>query len=165
MGAAHGSTQIERIVRNPSRAIRHSPRVNIEVFCPSRCSHSSIEKWPRNIEPLNNSIDGYLAQNRNSTSFYTDKISVKRLPGEIVTDLDPSKRMNFASSVLGESPKFMDFGLSSVNATGKPNSVFPPLPERRACTVWGGPLERRLARVYPWCIICDKNSERDDSVE
>ena len=51
---------------------------------------------------------------------------MKSLPGEVVTDIDPSKRMNFTSFVLGESPKFIYFGLSSVNATGKPNSIFAP---------------------------------------
>ena len=51
---------------------------------------------------------------------------MKRILGEVVTDLDPSKRMNFTSSVLGEIPKLMDFGLSPVNATGKPNSVLAP---------------------------------------
>ena len=34
--------------------------------------------------------------------------------------------MNFASSILGESPKFIDFRILSVNATGKPNFIFVP---------------------------------------
>ena len=49
---------------------------------------------------------------------------MKSLPGEVVTDLDPSKRMNLASSVLSESRKCIDFGLLSFNATGKLKSVF-----------------------------------------
>ena len=51
---------------------------------------------------------------------------MKRLVSEVVTDLDPSKRINLASSVLGKSPKFMDFGISSVNATSKQKSVLTP---------------------------------------
>ena len=53
-------------------------------------------------------------------------MGVKSLPGEIVTDLDPRKRMNLASSVLSKSPKFINFGLLSLNTPGKPNSVFTP---------------------------------------
>ena len=48
------------------------------------------------------------------------------LPGEVVTDLDPSKQMNIANSVLREIEKFIDFGLSSFNAADKPNSAFAP---------------------------------------
>ena len=51
---------------------------------------------------------------------------MKSLPGEIVTDLDTSKWVNLASSVLSESPKFINFGLPFFNATGKPKSVFAP---------------------------------------
>ena len=51
---------------------------------------------------------------------------MKRLLSKVVTDLDPIKRMNFVSSVLRKSQKFMDFRLSSANATVKPNSVFIP---------------------------------------
>ena len=100
-GAARESGHVERIVQTPSRAICNSPGVNVEVFIPSRCSHSSIAKWSRNINPFNTYADGSLAQEINLTSFYTYKISVKRLPGEVITDLDPSKRMNFTSSVFG----------------------------------------------------------------
>ena len=45
--AVSNSAQVERISRTPSgtrRAIRHSPRVNVEVFSPSRFSHSIITK-------------------------------------------------------------------------------------------------------------------------
>ena len=120
------SVQVKRILWTPSRAVRQSPRVAVDVFGPSQCSHYSIAKWSRKIEPFNTSIDVSLVQELNLTSFYTYKINVKHLPDEVVNDLDPSKQMNFASSVLGESPKFMDFGLFSVNVTGKSNSVFAP---------------------------------------
>ena len=125
-GAACGSAQVDRIFRTPSRAIHMKPRVNIEFFSPSRGSNSSFAKWSRNIDPLNTAIDGSLTQEHNSTSFCFDKISAKCLPGEFFTDLDRNKRMNLASSVLGKRPKFIDFGLSSFNATSKPNSVLSP---------------------------------------
>ena len=63
---------------------------------------------------------------------------MKRLPGEVVTDLDPRKQMNFAGYVLGKIPKFMDFGLSYVNTTGKPNSVFAPYTRAEILTGTGG---------------------------
>ena len=132
--AARNSAQVERIVQNTSgtrRDIRHSPRINIKVFSPSRCSHSSIEKWSRNIDPFNTSIDGSMAQESNSASFYTDKISVKCLPGEVVTDLDPSKRMNFAkpSSAKVQSSWILGSRLSMQRVNQTPYS--PPLPERK----------------------------------
>ena len=51
-------------------------------------------------------------------------MGAKSLPGEIITDLDPSKRVKLASSVLSESTKFINFGLLSFNATDKPNIAF-----------------------------------------
>ena len=101
-----------------------TPRVNVEVFSPSCSSNSSFEKWSRNIEPLNTAVDGSPAQESNSTSFCISKIGVKSLPGKIVTDLDPSRWMNLANSILGESTKLIDLGIYSFNATGKPNFVF-----------------------------------------
>ena len=53
-------------------------------------------------------------------------MDVKSLPGEIVADLDPSKRVNLAHSIIRESPKFINLGLLSFNATGKPNIAFAP---------------------------------------
>ena len=106
-GAAFMSAQVDRIVWTPSRDIHMTPRVNIEVFSQSRSSNSSFAEWLRNIEPLNTAIDGSPDQERNSTSFCINKIGVKSLPGEVVTDLDSRKQMNLASSVLGKSPKFI----------------------------------------------------------
>ena len=118
--------QVDRIIWNPSRDIHMTQRVKIEVFSPICGRKSSFEKWSRNIEPLNTSVDGYAYQERNSKYFCIEKISVKSLPGEIITDLDPIKQVNLASSVFSEIPKFIYFGLSSFNATVKPNSVFAP---------------------------------------
>ena len=51
---------------------------------------------------------------------------MKSLPGEIVTDLDPIKRVNLASYVLSEIPKFINFGLPFLNSTDQQKSVFAP---------------------------------------
>ena len=61
--AACNSTQVNRIaVRTPSRAIDNRLGVYVDVFSPSRGSNSSFAKWSRNIDPLNNSVDGSTAQ-------------------------------------------------------------------------------------------------------
>ena len=124
-----------------------TPRVNVEVFSPSRGIHSSFVKRSSNIEPFNTSVDGYPDQERNLTSFCTDKIIVKSLPGKIVTDLDPIKRMNFASSSLRKITKLIDFGLSIFNAKNKPNSVFVPSNQSGELERYGiRNIERQLAR-------------------
>ena len=53
-------------------------------------------------------------------------MGVKSLPGEIVADLDPSKRVNLANSIISESPKFINIGLLYFDATGKVNIDFAP---------------------------------------
>ena len=82
--------QVDMIVLTPSRAIHMTPRVKVEVLSPSRGSNSIFAKWARNIDPLNTSVDGSAAKESNSTYFCIDKIRVKSLPSEAVTDLDPS---------------------------------------------------------------------------
>ena len=51
-------------------------------------------------------------------------MGVKSLPDEIVADLDPSKRENLANFIISKSPKFINLGLLSFNATGKLNIAF-----------------------------------------
>ena len=53
-------------------------------------------------------------------------MGVKSLPGEIVTDLDPSKLVNLANSLISESKKFIILGLLSIDATSKVNTAFVP---------------------------------------
>ena len=72
------------------------PGVNVDVFSPSRSSNSSFAKWPRNIDPLDTSVDGFTSQERNSNFSGIEKVGVKSFPGEIVAGLDPIKRVNLA---------------------------------------------------------------------
>ena len=72
--AACNSAQVDRIFRTSSRAINMTPRVNIEIFSPIRGSNYSFEKWLRNIDPLNTSVDVYAAQESNSTCFCIEKL-------------------------------------------------------------------------------------------
>ena len=124
---ACNSAQVDRIaVRIPSRVIHRAPGVNVDVSSPSRGSNSSFTKWSRNIKPLNTSVDVYAAKERNSNFFCIEKVGVKSLPGEIVADLDPSKLVNLASSVISESPKFINLRLMSFNTTGIPNIALTP---------------------------------------
>ena len=46
-----------------------------------------------------------------------EKDGVKSVLVEIVTDLDPSKRLNLADSVLSKSPKFKSLRIPAVDAT------------------------------------------------
>ena len=112
--------------------------IEIYVSLVVRCIKLSDINWTSNIEPLNTSVDGSEAQESNSVYFFIVKIGVKTLPSEVITDLDPRKRMNLASSVLGESPKFIDFGLSPFNAMGKPNPVFSPSTRAESLKGTGG---------------------------
>ena len=74
--AACNRAQVDRIFRTPNRDIQRTPGVNVEVFSPSRGSNSSFAKWSRNIEPLNTSVDGFAAQERNPNCFCIDKDAI-----------------------------------------------------------------------------------------
>ena len=54
----------------------------------------------------------------------TEIVGVKSVLGEIVADLDPSKRVNLANSVLSESPKFKSLRLPAVDVTDIRNLDF-----------------------------------------
>ena len=76
------------------------------------------------IEPLDTSIHGSTTQERNSDLSCIEKDGVKSVLGEIVPDLEPSKRVNLANYVLSESPKFKSLGLPAVDATDIRNIDF-----------------------------------------
>ena len=94
---------------------------NQEVISPR---NPSIAKRGRNADPFDAPIDGSLAVNGHSTSYFSGVIGLESVPGE-VTNVNESERMNFASnSVLGKTPKFVDLGISPANTEDKLNSVF-----------------------------------------
>ena len=125
--AVYNSVKVDRIATHtPRRAIHRTPGVNIDVFSTSCGSNSSFAKWSRKIERLNNSVDRSAAQERDSNYFCIGKMGVEILPSKIATDSDPNKRGNLVSSILSESPRFINFGLQSFNATDEPNIAFTP---------------------------------------
>ena len=75
---------------------------------------------------MDTSIDGYETQERNSDFSCIEKVGVKSLPDEIVADLDPRIRVNLVNSIISDSPIFMNLGLLTFNATGKPIIAFVP---------------------------------------
>ena len=96
---------------------------NQDIFSPS---HPSIEKRGTNAEPFDASINGLSAVNFHSTSYFSGLITLEAVFAE-VADVNPRERMNFASnSVLGETPKFVDLGMSPAHTTDKINWVVGP---------------------------------------
>ena len=92
---------------------------------------SSIVKRDRSAEPFDARINGSLAKNSDSTSFFSHVVSLEAVSRE-VTEVNASKRMNFTSNpVLGETPKFVDLRLSTVNTAEISIPYSPPLPERK----------------------------------
>ena len=64
--------------------------------------------------------------NEHSTSSFSGVIGVETVSSE-VSDINPRERMNFTSnSVFGETPKFVDLGLSPAHTTDKLKSVIGP---------------------------------------
>ena len=116
MDAACNIAQVDRITVQPG--------VNVYIFSPSRGSNSIFAKWLRKIKPLKTSVDGSEAQERNSNCSGLEKVGVKSLPSGIVADLDPSKRVNLANSIIRKNQKMINFGLLSFDALGKPNIAF-----------------------------------------
>ena len=95
---------------------------NQEVISPR---HPSIAKRGRNANPFDALIYGYLAVNGPFTS-YSGVIGLESVSIE-VANFNAHERIHFASnSVLGETPKFVDLGLSPANTADKLNSVFSP---------------------------------------
>ena len=96
-----------------------TPRVNGIIFSPScdLTKTSSLRSCTGSIEPLDASIHGSATQERYLNLSCIEKRSVKSVLGEIVPDLDPSKRVNLANSVLSESPKFKILGIPVVDST------------------------------------------------
>ena len=89
---------------------------NQDIFSPS---HPSIAKRGRNSEPFDASINSFSAIDEHSTSYFSGVIGVEIVSAK-VTDVNPRKRINFASNpVFSETPKFVDLGMSPAYTTDK----------------------------------------------
>ena len=96
---------------------------NQDIFSPS---HPSIARRGRNAEPFEASINEFLAVNEHYTSYFSGVSGVETVSAE-VADGNPCERVNFASnSVFGETPKFVDLGLSPTHTVDKLKSIFAP---------------------------------------
>ena len=85
-------------------------------------------------EPFDALINGSLDKNSDSTSFSSHVVGLEAVFGE-VADVDTIERTNFLSSpVLGETPKFMDLRVSTINTADKLNSVFAPVSRAEGLT-------------------------------
>ena len=72
---------------------------------------SIVHQEVSNVEPLNTSINEFLAVNEHSTYCFSGVGGVETVSSKVAA-VNLRKRMNFASnSVFGETPKFMDLGL------------------------------------------------------
>ena len=103
-----------------------NPRVNEGIFSPS-CDlkkTSSLQICTGSIDLLDTSINGSTTLERNLKFSCIEKLGVKSILGEIVPDLDPSKQVNLANSVLRECPKFKSLRLPAVDATDIHNTNF-----------------------------------------
>ena len=87
----------------------------------------SIVKTDRSAEPFDACINGSPTKNNDSTSFFSHVVGLEAVSRE-VADVDENKKKEFASNpVLGETPKFVDLRLSTVNTAEKLNYVFTPI--------------------------------------
>ena len=134
IGSAFKSAGIDRNTLSctlPGRTIRNhsrigTPGVNEGVFSPIRGKIYSFSKWTGDIQTLGTYVHGFATQKMNSDFSFIEKLGVKSLPGEVVSDLEPSIRVNLANYVLSERPKFKSLGISTFDATDIRNLNFSP---------------------------------------
>ena len=98
--------------------------VNEGIFSPSCDTTSRLRSCTGNIKPLETSVHGSATQERNLYFSCIEKVGVKSVLGQIVADLDPSKRVNLANYVFSESSKFKSLGPPAVDATDIRNFDF-----------------------------------------
>ena len=151
--ALHSGARILRTAREVSRTGKNDPTprdFNTAVATPrltppipSFKSTSSSPTWTqtqdivgpsryiittkaKNTNPLDAPINGCLAVHGHSTFIFNIVIGPKTLPRES-TNVHARKRMDFTSNyVIGESPNFMNLGLSPANTADKIKSVISP---------------------------------------
>ena len=96
---------------------------NRDIFNPN---NPSTSRRVRNAKPFDASINGFSAVNDYSTSYFSGVSGVETVSSE-VADVNPRKRMNFASNyVFSKTPKFVDLGLSPAHTADKLKSIFTP---------------------------------------
>ena len=67
-------------------------------------------------------------------SYFSGVIGLEAISGEVF-NVNARERMNFASNpILGETPKFVDLGLSPAHTADKLNYVFAPATITVGCT-------------------------------
>ena len=94
----------------------------------------SIVKRDRSAEPFDARINVSPSKNSDYTRFFNHVVGLESVSGE-VAKVNASKRMNFASNpVLGETKKFVDLWLSTVNIADKLNYVFCPITRAEGLT-------------------------------
>ena len=130
---------VVRPIKTRSRASFGSPKFvdlslsstrirNQDIFSPS---NSSTAIRGRNAEPYDASINRFLAVNGHSTSYFSGISNAERVSSE-VADINPCKRVNFASNaVFGKNPKVVDLGLSTAHTADKLKSVIGPATRAR----------------------------------
>ena len=88
----------------------------------------------RSAEPSDARTNGSTAKNSDSASLFSNVVGLEEVSRE-VADVDTSKRMNFASyPIFGQTPKFVDLWISTVNTADKLDSVFAPLTRAEGLT-------------------------------
>ena len=96
---------------------------NEDIFSPR---NSSTVRRGRNAETFDASIHVFPAVNEHSKSYLSGVSGVETVSAEVAA-VNPCKRVNFASnSVFGETPKFVDLGLSPAHTVDKLTSIFVP---------------------------------------
>ena len=127
-----GTTKDASYSETRSRATYGSPTFVVTSVSPTRIekkdifspSNSSTARRGRNAEPFDASINGFPAVNEHSTSYFSGVSGVETISIE-VADINPCKRVNFASnSVFGKTPKFVDLGLLPACTADKLKSIF-----------------------------------------
>ena len=126
--SSSSETNSRLILQSPSFVVTSiSPSQFRDQYIVSARHPGSIAKRDRSAKPFVARINGSPDKNSNSTIFFSHVVGLEAVSGEVV-DVNASKRMNFASNpVLGETPKFVDLRLLTVNTADELNSVFAPV--------------------------------------
>ena len=119
VGITHRETNPVQTGTGPS-----IPPIIIEVQKIDGPRQPIIPQEVRNAEPIDASINRIPSEHRNPTLSWS-KLIGRKFVNESSAGVYARYRMNLASNtVLRESPKFMDFGLSSVDTTDELGYVF-----------------------------------------